>query len=626
MLPLVIIAKLESHDWLKASFGSRLTLIKQHYSAYLSHSSVKTIELYLPDIRVGVFIAYQAKSGFRFKHESRSEHQIDFISHPPYGTFPGLSGIDPTKLAFFINSTLAKDPGLIIHLSPPILAVHIDLRSPEVLVSNDFLGIARLFQLGYNKNTIYSTHPFATHLFGLHHPVLSPIGWASHHCFGWFISEMSPFENLVKVPGGTSIAISREGIIIERLDVTPNLFSKDSGISKNNDCDEYAGQVDSYFKFDEIGCALSGGRDSRASSAIFSNYFPSKVFFRTNIQPELENVVAKNCIRTLPWFSHLNAKEDRAYSEQGRLIWRGKKVETESMAPCFITRAYEWTKLSEGQISPGAFYREAPFYLGFAPSDNLDLMVSGLAGESAKAYYWSINMISGAYAKNPSQFLKEIRSVHPNKRLLDHPLTAIKKPQFIYEAYKNECFAELLKNRDYAAAAGITGYRFFDYWLLTNRFAMSNPPFGVETLLPFMMPSFIANALNSSPVQRCQASYLSSIVNTYRPEWEFISYFDELQNKVPSSMRMSHNSRPFLGQSPHYEQIYNLIIESPAFEDPYDKYSILSFFDKEISTADPSRHGSINLSLLHLLMRHSMWLLVGEISSAIDHVISNEPN
>jgi hypothetical protein len=94
-----------------------------------------------------------------------------------------------------------------------------------------------------------------------------------------------------------------------------------------------------------------------------------------------------------------------------------------------------------------------------------------------------------------------------------------------------------------------------------------------------MVPAYISEALQRPKFDRAQAKLLTEIVETYEPAWLEVPYLDEAQFTATREQMRYYRSKSLLWENDLREEFIDMLHDSPAFGDPYDRASITWFFD-----------------------------------------------
>lgn len=437
---------------------------------------------------------------------------------------------------------------------------------------NDLLGLGRTFLLQAEGACALSNRPIAAHLLAGIAPKPSEEGWAAEQLHGWFLGDLTPYSEMRRLLGGTTIDFDGGGLTEERRNLAGRWFVEPPAQDAFAALERFFCELAELTEPPFVDVTLSGGRDSRASAAVATHYRPSLNRFRTNTPPQLETVIARQLMERLHDFGGYNDQETEAFAANGRLLWWENVTQQDHAA--IHARARRWAEKVEGLYTAVSLGKEPPDM--FSDKDAFIPSIGGMGGESAKAYYWSPNMASGAYARSLKRFREDIQT-KIGVRLSTHPLTAQSTLPFIDQGFRPRLPALVYDAQREATAEGIHGYRFLDYWWLTNRLS-AGANLGSKTVMPFLSPGFIAEAMQGSPMDRAQAGLLSRIVGHFRPEWAEVPYFDQMQNTVPFDEVRSFVPSMLAWEGELAVDFLAMLRDSPAFDLPYDRSAMIEFF------------------------------------------------
>ena len=414
---------------------------------------------------------------------------------------------------------------------------------------------------------------------------------------------------------------SRRGVTVDRTPheyayfTEPPINEPTVGINRVKD------ELESFGDFPELELALSGGRDSRVPAAVFAS--DPKAILRTNYPPELELVVARQLVERLPNFAAFeNDKQLAAIDSTGKKIWKTKSPTAAKQT--VDVRATQRTRVMEGFGIAHSLASDARAEI-FNSQKLASVSISGDGGESAKAYYWSPRMSSGAIARSLAAFREDIKTPL-RERILTHPLTSVPHLHFVKKAYEVVLTEAVEQAVARASDNGIYGYRFFDYWWLTQRFAAGQTTgytFG-HTIMPFMSPEFTATGLQLPPPQRATSSLLADLAVHYQPRWADVPYFDELIRTTPLEMRQTYRKKELLWEGAGREWFMDVLHSAGHFGEPYDYPRILEYFENahelpytDQLNANPKAYG--------LVYRHAFGEFCKDVAATIRAMKSSSP-
>ncbi len=597
----------------REQFEKRAYLLAMHYKI----SDVPQLtrrSWFFERANMGVYAAWQTHEQMLFEHASERPGGMDLISHPPFGAKAVAPGVPVDRLPTAIARAIDANPSNLLKINPPLTVYSVNEDDESVIIRNDLLGLGKTFLLRREGVTAVSSRPLAAHLLSGLLPEPSSVGWAAEQLHGWFVGDNSPFRDMRRVLGGTSITFNRQQVEETRHNLVGRWFTEPAEGSAFQGFERYASEFAEFTNTPNIDVALSGGRDSRASGAIASCFFPDKVGFRTNEPPVLEGLVARQLIERLPFFASFADGEKMAYNAAGKRIWKASTPEINEVK--VHARAKAWALVGEGVVAAASIYSNAPSSGVFRMQGNPAISFSGVAGESAKAYYWSPRMVSGTYARNMSQFYEDVR-LPVSERIKTHPLTTQSKWPFIRADYREKLRGMIWEGQREATGLGIHGYRFLDYWWFSNRMAGATTVAysGDATMIPLLTPEFTAQAMQGTPTERAQALLLREIVGHFRPEWKDVKYFDELQLDAPKEHVRSYRERSLVWEGDLAADFLAMIDGSEAFEEPYDRAAMIDLFH----SADIAQNvkAGLNHKALGLVHRHAFHAMCKDISDLI---------
>ncbi len=614
MAVLFTFGKLRPESFCKISFQSRLELLIKHYRID-SRGDVSVKYSFCRDTGVFCVIAWKF-----YAHQNFVHHRDNIVlTNYPFGYSQfmlGASGWNVHKSIYYSLKYSYKST--IIKMHPPLCLIR--ERNNKVEFWNDVLGMSKTFQLDCEDGIVFSSRPIAAHLVALKKPEPSHMGWASEQSFGWFIGDTSPYKDLKLVPGSSYILVDKERTTHKVSNRVFDWFLKKPSNSLHEGFRRLNREVNKLANTEKMDVALSGGRDSRAAAAIFANDTQRKVVFRTNYPPELEREIAANLIEKHNAFSCFDSEHLKAFDRSGELLWRA--VTPTKATQSLHERAKRWTWLLEGLAPSVGLYSDCRLDSMFPIETNNNLSVSGAAGESAKAYYWSPNMVSGVFVKNIEKFLREI-NLPIEARIKEHPLTSPNKYNFADIRKVGRLIDYVSESQNFSAENGIRGYRFFDYWWLTERLGKAST-IGyhlASNIVPLLTPEYTAYALQQPIRKRVKASALNEVIEMYMPQWGGIEFFDQLQSKAPREKLLYYRQDNILFEGKNADFFRDLINESHELETEFDMERVRNVFSSDIETG---KKASLNQRAFGLVHRHYFGELCNEVSNKINLRLSGE--
>jgi hypothetical protein len=466
-----VAVRITPRDLAQVPFGRRQYLLKKQYEP--EKWPCTTVRSWcFEESGIAVWVAYQNQKGKGLGHECEAGQQSHFLTHLPFGYRSVTPSSPLNRLPADLAAAIDADPSSVLKLAPPLGVLTVDRERHRVVFRNDALGLGKTFLLQTEHGVAIANRPFAAHLMLAHEPEPDAMGWASEQLHGWYLRNLTQFRDTRRLLGGTIVALSASGVEETRRNYAARWFHDRADISVFDGFERFAAEAREFTQAETLDVALSGGRDSRASAAVAAYHFAGKTRFRTNEPPLLEGILARQLIERLPYFDRFNEDKTQAYAADGRMIWRSNvpKINEGQV----FQRATQWAAAAEGVMTSAAIYNNPPASGVFQTAEDFHPSISGVAGESAKAYYWSPRQLSGAFATNLAAFRHDIK-MPIAERMKHHPLTSPSAFPFVSPEYRRSIASLLSSAVAEAHAEGIHGYRFLDYWWFTDRFGAGRP-------------------------------------------------------------------------------------------------------------------------------------------------------
>lgn len=504
---------------------------------------------------------YDNQKQYRY---SREEDCTAFLTHIPSGYSRIITARPGDKdFAAQIGKTLRDDPEKLSRFGGPFSSV-ISNRKTYVRIAVDGVGIGRVFHYRTERGHFFSNRPIAAILFSGEVPRPSELGWASHLTFGYFWGSLTAFEGMTMLTAGQHISLTKNEICVGAVDALKRWTDGDAEPLFEG-FDRHVGEMQDALTLDELTVNLSGGRDSRAISALMSAHFGDRVLLATSYPPLVERDASANIVSKLPYFDHFE-NENSAWSNS-RQIWRASerrnhdnKLGLRERGRLFI-RHYETTSLSTHMARPFAL----PPTIA---KGHLSPGLGGDAGEISKAYGW-------ADTKHPGPVKKAIRATALPNRLVRYALTSDQSHGMLTGQRYTEVFWPMINDqRRHAAEVGLWGYRYLNYhYLLTRVGRASAMGFHDMNIMLFLGTHYISAALRQDNNKLIAADMHRKIIEHYRPEWAGEPFESEMQDKP--ERRVNIPPKLYLWCGPDAREFTEIINERSYFGEPYDHDAIL---------------------------------------------------
>jgi hypothetical protein len=410
----------------------------------------------------------------------------------------------PERAARETGDALRADPSRLVDLDPPFVAGIRDTDSLTIV--NDFIGVARLYEMRTPDGWVWSNRLAVLPLFAGVTPEPDETGWAILAAAGWFLGEYTPIRGCSKLPGATVVGVVRSGdaqVEVEhrRTDAPSAVlaprgrFAKRSAqpaIDAARDLAESVGQLWTIPPTVD----LSGGRDSRVSAAAVVASGIDAQFRTGDIDPG-ETDVARSLIEAAPRpLRHKVTSPERGDPEDD-----------------LLERAANLHLIHDGARNPQSLLRN-PIELPHAGHQKP--VISGHGGELAHGFYYG--------TKKKLRALGRARESDLVARL---DRTARKRHdagrEEVYDVYRAEVLRTLQAGRD----LGLKGANLLDYFYFAQRLANRS---GLGTrndrCSACSTSGFVRACFDLRPKQRLQAKLHKEIVGGLVPEWAGIPFFD----------------------------------------------------------------------------------------------------
>ncbi|MEH7180572.1 hypothetical protein [Neobacillus vireti] len=410
-----------------------------------------------------------------------------------------------TEIPLLFAREIKKNPGIIKKMTPPLIFSFLDKDKKEINIFNDSLGMAKLYELQTSEGVVYSNKLAALYLFMNKKAEMDIHAWNVFSSVGWFMGNTSPLKGSFRVKPGTMIKLRNDRNqpkSVSQLDglptwVSPRELNKDAFESEVQNIIE---STRSYFKMFNfpVKSMLSGGRDSRVSSAIL---YKSGIdaTFRTlgPITGEIET--AKELIRLAGlWDKHEidNPAEGASKREITVLLEERLKL---------LHFAYDgdFTPIKQkGMIHLVDFYKVK------------GVSCVGAGGEIATGNYYSNQRIYESILEKGEE--------GSEWRLKRYLASLGDTKEGISEAVDQEVSAILEEGRQF----GLQGLSLMDYFYLKERLRRWAPIGGqFNSFTPFATPGFIRLSFDLTPEQRRNYELHKMLLKYLMPTWADVPFF-----------------------------------------------------------------------------------------------------
>ena len=461
--------------------------------------------------------------------------------------------VEPSRAPLELGRALARDPERVVDLNPPFVLAVLDSHPERLVILNDFLATARLYELRTASGWVWSNRLAALPLFAATAPELDPDGWAIHAAAGWFLGGSTPLRGAAKVRPGSAITVEvapagaplrpHETRAVGHL-VAPRRASL---------C-EQAGEAaeQSVALARSIGRAwdvapainLSGGRDSRISAAGAIAAGLEARFRTMDIEPG-EVDAARQLLEAAPDALELAVLD----------------MESGTPGDSLAERIGAIHLVHDGLANPmgGQGALELPQRGFVAP------LVTGHGGELAHGFYYDAARLRrelwpGTRRRIVRRLERSGRQRHNSAR------------DDAYALY----LAEVERTLDEGRAHGVRGPSLLDYYYLAERLPhRAGLGSRNDRYSACVTPAFVRGSFDLSPRQRTRAALHRAVISELLPAWNEVPFFHG------GGGRMRPMKRSRIWERPRHSRDMEEMIASPElWSDAFDPARIQVMWDE----------------------------------------------
>jgi len=411
--------------------------------------------------------------------------------------------VEPSRAPLDLGRALMEDPERLVELNPPFVLAALASESQRLVIVNDFLATARLYELRAPAGWVWSNRLGALPLFASIRPELDPEGWAIHAAAGWFLGATTPLRGAIKVAPGSAITAQagpsgatvehRESGAVRRL-VAPrrgSLGHQAAAVAQQSvDLARSIGAV-----WDVAPTVnLSGGRDSRISAAGAIAAGLNAKFRTMDIEPG-EVDAARQLIETASRPLELDVLEMESGEPDDSLEERIGAIHL----------------VHDGLANPmgGQGALELP-QRGFVSP-----LVTGHGGELGHGFYYDARRLRRELW--PATRRRVLRRLERSGRQRHNSAR-----EDAYAIYLAEVERTLDEGRDH----GVRGASLLDYYYLAERLPhRAGLGSRSDRYSACVTPAFVRGAFDLSPRQRTSAVLHRAVLDELMPEWNAIPFF-----------------------------------------------------------------------------------------------------
>ena len=459
------------------------------------------------------------------------------------GWEPVVGKLDVTQAPLELGRALAADPERLAELTPPFVIAVLNPERERLLIVNDFLATARLYEMRTPSGRMWSNRLGALPLFAGAEPELDPEGWAIHAAAGWFLGSTTPLRGAVKIRPGSAITVqgSPTGATVRHgeTDAVRRLVAPRRGrLSKQAAAaaEQSVALARSIGSIWSVGPTinLSGGRDSRISAAgAIAARLDAK--FRTmDIEPgEVE--AARDLLAAAPSSIELGVMT----------MERGEPDDS------LAERIGATHLVHDGLANPmgGQSSLDLPQQGFVAP------LVTGHGGELGHGFYY-----------DAARLRRELRPA-TRKRLIGRlERSGRQRHNSACEDAYALYLAEVERTLDEGRAHGVRGPSLLDYYYLAERLPhRAGLGSRNDRYSACVTPAFVRGSFDLSPGQRTRAKLHRAVIQELMPAWNEIPFFHG------GGGRMRPMKRARIWERPRHSQDMEEMLASPElWSDAFD--------------------------------------------------------
>jgi hypothetical protein len=447
-----------------------------------------------------------------------------------------------------LGEALAAAPARLAELTPPFVVAVLEEGRERLLIANDFLATARLYEMRTPAGWVWSNRLGALPLFAGAAPELDPEGWAIHAAAGWFLGLTTPFRGAAKVRPGSAITVDgspagatvrhQETEAVQRL-VAPRRASL--GEQAGAAAAQSVALARAIASFWSVGPTinLSGGRDSRISAAGAIVAGIDAKFRTMDIEP-----------------GEVDAARDLAEAAPGQVDLGVLTMDRGEPDDSLAERIGETHLVHDGLANPmgGQGSLDLPQRGFVAP------LVTGHGGELGHGFYYDASRLRRElWPATRGRLIKRLersgRQRHNSAR------------EDAYALYLAEVERTLGEGRSY----GVKGASLLDYYYLAERLPhRAGLGSRNDRYSACVTPAFVRGSFDLSPRQRTRAELHRAVLQTLIPAWNEIPFFHGAGGRMRPMKRRRIWERPR-----HSQDMEEMLASSELWSDAFDPDRIL---------------------------------------------------
>ncbi len=470
--------------------------------------------------------------------------------------------VDAARAPLELGRSLAADSRRLAELNPPFVLAALDRERDRLVIVNDFLATARLYEMRIPSGWVWSNRLGALPLFAGIQPDLDPEGWAIHAAAGWFLGSTTPIRGAVKVRPASAITVegSPTGATVRREEtgavrrlVAPRRGSLDEQAAAA--AEQSVGLSRSIASTWDVGPTinLSGGRDSRISAAGAIVAGLDAKFRTMDIEPG-EVDAARELLAAAPGAIELGVLTMERGEPDDSLAERIRGIHM----------------VHDGFANPmgGQGSLELPQRGFVAP------LITGHGGELGHGFYY-----------DAARLRRELRPA--TRRRLVNRLERSGRQR--HNSAREDAYAlylaEVERTLDEGRAHGVRGASLLDYYYLTERLPhRAGLGSRSDRYSACVTPAFVRGSFDLSPRRRTRAALHRAVLEELIPAWNRIPFFHGGGGPMRPMKRARIWERPR-----HSSDMEEMLASAELWSDAFDPARIHAMW-REAKAGDGHSH------------------------------------
>lgn len=454
-----------------------------------------------------------------------------------------IGQVDVARAPLELGRALAADPERVSELTPPFVMAVLDQERERLLIVNDFLATARLYEMRTPAGRVWSNRLGALPLFAGGQPELDPEGWAIHAAAGWFLGSTTPLRGAVKVRPGSAITVegSPTGAAIhhDETDAVRRLVAPRRASLSNQAAaaaDQSVALSRSIGSIWSVGPTinLSGGRDSRISAAGAIAAGLDAKFRTMDIEPG-EVDAARELLAAAPSPIELGVMT----------MDRGEPDDS------LAERIGGTHLVHDGLANPmgGQSSLDLPQQGFVAP------LVTGHGGELGHGFYY-----------DAARLRRELRPATRKRLMRRLERSGRQRHNSAREDAYALYLAEVERTLDEGRAHGVRGASLLDYYYLAERLPhRAGLGSRNDRYSACVTPAFVRGSFDLTPRQRTRAMLHRAVLQELMPAWNEIPFFHGGGGRMRPMKRARIWERPR-----HSQDMEEMLASSELWSDAFD--------------------------------------------------------